>query len=412
MKIAGTASPVDPALWETPAMRAALRARDIGAVYRLLQRAGVAQRQIAALTGQAQSDVSEILSGRSVKSYDLLARIAAGLGAPRGYLGLAYQESAEPPTPAPGRLHPEHVAQLAAVTDLLRAVDAGAGGGACRDAALAQLRRGSRLLDARGAPEDRRRLRRALADLHLVAGWTTFDVGLPDAARRHFRHARTLAGDTGADSLVAKADYCLGRLRLHHGHPDQAARHFRRGLATARRSGCRRTAALLGANHGWALAAQHDAAGALAAFGAAEDNWAAAGPDPAPWIRGYGDADAHALTGVGLAILARHSPRHQGPAIRSLTSALTLRPVAAARSRAFELAALAAVRLHAGEPEQALATAWQAVELAEALQSRRVVERLTPLRAALASRGRDTAADPERAALLRRIRMLQSHRDR
>ncbi len=71
-------------------MRAALCVRDIGAVYRELQRAGVPQRQIAALTDQSQSDVSEIVSGRRVISYDLLARIADGLGAPRGYLGLGY----------------------------------------------------------------------------------------------------------------------------------------------------------------------------------------------------------------------------------------------------------------------------------------------------------------------------------
>ncbi|MGH3648961.1 MAG: helix-turn-helix domain-containing protein [Micromonosporaceae bacterium] len=85
-----TEPPIDPAIWEQPAMRAALCVRDIGAVYRELQRAGVAQRQIAALTDQSQSDVSEILSGRRVISYDLLARIADGLGAPRGYLGLGY----------------------------------------------------------------------------------------------------------------------------------------------------------------------------------------------------------------------------------------------------------------------------------------------------------------------------------
>ncbi|MGH3728346.1 MAG: helix-turn-helix domain-containing protein [Micromonosporaceae bacterium] len=86
---------VDPAIWESPPMRAALCVRDIGGVYGLLQRAGVAQRRIAALTGQSQSDVSEILSGRRVISYDLLARIADGLGVPRGYLGLAYDHTSE-----------------------------------------------------------------------------------------------------------------------------------------------------------------------------------------------------------------------------------------------------------------------------------------------------------------------------
>ena len=42
-------------------MRVALAARDVGTVYRLLQRIGVSQRRIVGLTGQSQSDVKEIL---------------------------------------------------------------------------------------------------------------------------------------------------------------------------------------------------------------------------------------------------------------------------------------------------------------------------------------------------------------
>src|SRR5689334_25241676 len=74
-------------------MRTALAARDIAAVFKLLQRVGVSQRRIAALTGQSQSEISEILSGRHVVSYDVLARIADGLGVPRGHLGLAYDDA-------------------------------------------------------------------------------------------------------------------------------------------------------------------------------------------------------------------------------------------------------------------------------------------------------------------------------
>jgi transcriptional regulator with XRE-family HTH domain len=57
-------------------MRSALAVRDVAAVFRLLQKHGVSQRQIAALTGQSQSEISEILGGRRVVSYDLLVRIA------------------------------------------------------------------------------------------------------------------------------------------------------------------------------------------------------------------------------------------------------------------------------------------------------------------------------------------------
>jgi len=83
----------EPEIWRKPEMVAALAARDIAAVYRLLRRVGVSQRRIAALTGQAQSEISEIVRGRQVVSYDVLVRIADGLGVPRGHLGLAHDEA-------------------------------------------------------------------------------------------------------------------------------------------------------------------------------------------------------------------------------------------------------------------------------------------------------------------------------
>jgi transcriptional regulator with XRE-family HTH domain len=78
---------------DRPDIRQALVERDIGTVFRILNAHGMSQRQIAAMTGQSQSEVSEILSGRRVVAYDVLARIADGLGVPRGYMGLAYDQS-------------------------------------------------------------------------------------------------------------------------------------------------------------------------------------------------------------------------------------------------------------------------------------------------------------------------------
>ena len=71
-------------VWHEPAMRDALATRDIATVYRLLGAAGMSQRTIAALTSQSQSDIADVLGGRQVMSYDLLDRIATGLGVPRG----------------------------------------------------------------------------------------------------------------------------------------------------------------------------------------------------------------------------------------------------------------------------------------------------------------------------------------
>jgi transcriptional regulator with XRE-family HTH domain len=72
-------------------MLMALARRDIASVFRQLQHLGLSQRRIATRTGQNQSEVGEVLSGtRMVTSYDVLLRIAHGLGIPRGLLGLAH----------------------------------------------------------------------------------------------------------------------------------------------------------------------------------------------------------------------------------------------------------------------------------------------------------------------------------
>jgi len=84
---------ISPQVWQTPAMKAALAARDVGAVYRVLQRHGVSQRRIAALTEQSQSEISEIIAGRQVQSAAVLARICDGLGIPRAQLGVASDPS-------------------------------------------------------------------------------------------------------------------------------------------------------------------------------------------------------------------------------------------------------------------------------------------------------------------------------
>jgi transcriptional regulator with XRE-family HTH domain len=88
-------------LWDDPRLADALEHRAIRDLYRYLQAAGYSQRYIAALTGQSQGEISELMdNGRgrrtSVRSYDLLVRIAEGLGIPRERMGLGYGKRHEP----------------------------------------------------------------------------------------------------------------------------------------------------------------------------------------------------------------------------------------------------------------------------------------------------------------------------
>jgi transcriptional regulator with XRE-family HTH domain len=89
--------PLPPAFFESQRARAAMGARDVHEVFAVLAGMGVSQRRIAALTGQSQSEISEIRAGRMVRSVDVIERIADGLGTPRGWWGLAHTDDAIAP---------------------------------------------------------------------------------------------------------------------------------------------------------------------------------------------------------------------------------------------------------------------------------------------------------------------------
>ncbi|MFD9861734.1 helix-turn-helix domain-containing protein [Streptomyces alboflavus] len=80
--------------WERAEVRQALRARDMGAVFRHVQQyAGASQARIATAAGMTQGRVNEIINGRrEVSRLDVYERIANGLRMPddaRHLLGLA-----------------------------------------------------------------------------------------------------------------------------------------------------------------------------------------------------------------------------------------------------------------------------------------------------------------------------------
>ncbi|MGH3751874.1 MAG: helix-turn-helix domain-containing protein, partial [Pseudonocardiaceae bacterium] len=245
---------LDPALFTTPAMRAALAQRDISQVYRLLNKAGVPQRTIAALAQQSQSEVSEIIKGRRVQAYDVLARICTRFDIPRGAMGLSYDEypgdspvSSEPgeedeadvlrrqfqhlvtvagvallrpALPGPGKPGPAVPpgqalavparigrADIEVMQDLTRAVAVAArtvGGQAGPACSLADW--ADRCLAAEASGAARQALLAALADLHVIAAWCCHDSYAPVLAHQHFTRAVELAIEAG-DSY--RASYAL-----------------------------------------------------------------------------------------------------------------------------------------------------------------------------------------------------------
>nr|WP_260194387.1 helix-turn-helix transcriptional regulator [Actinophytocola gossypii] len=411
-------------------MRQALAAREVSTIYKLLRRRGVSQRQIAAMTGQSQSEVSEILKGRQVMAYDVLLRIADGLGVPRGYMGLAYDEvtatrvvetreapEAEEPenvkrrkflahaaavavgahvlgadsgqwvsnpvlTPAPGRIGMTDVRQVEAATRALRSLDYQYGGGFCRDAVVAQLSWGQQMLSASGTDVVKARLHVALADLHNLAGWTSFDIGLIDSARSHFGRALELAKAGESSQLVANILYRMGRVYLHKESPDDALKMFQLGQIAAQESGSELAVAVICANQAWAYAMMGHEDQTMKLIGRTRDEFARANAGEAEdWVKFFNEDDVYAMIGTVHTVLAqRVDVKHTKFAIPALHRAIGSYGDDMARSKAFNLSFLATNHLLDGDIDHGAKIGHQAVDLAQHLKSRRVRDRLLPLK--------------------------------
>ncbi|MGI9062270.1 MAG: helix-turn-helix domain-containing protein [Pseudonocardiaceae bacterium] len=290
---AADTAPIDPALYRRDDVRPVLAAHDIATVYRVLRDdAGLTQRTIAALTGQSQSEVSEILAGRRVLAYDLLVRITEGLAIPRELMGLSWwapdgthagpggayggdDTVADPPegvdedmlrrqaielgaslavgapaaklaqllerlelpdpspVPLPSGLGTVHVAK---VRDLTRRLTEAAStpSGSDPEVSTAAAAWAERLLDVSGTETVKRALMVAIAELHAVAAWAGFHAGLYNRAMVHYTHVLKLATAAGDAYCQALALNKSGLVTVEHGHPNDGLKLLQAGAVKAR----------------------------------------------------------------------------------------------------------------------------------------------------------------------------------
>lgn len=273
-ELAGRPDPVDPALLAREDMRAFLAAQDVGACFRILTENGWTQNRIAKAARMHQSEISEIIKGRQVIVYRVLARIANGLGIPRelmclggssqqdtyagdgtvakplkeadeemkrraliaatsmAALGQAVQglgeltELALPSgEPLPSRLGLVHVHTVEVVTQRLRSVGRQFGGQA--DLYAAAVAHFTRWLGVPGTDAVQARFGAALAELHTEAGWACYDSGLD--GRGHFTRALRLADDAGDGYGIVNAAWHAGATLVRSGQPDGSLKCFQLG---------------------------------------------------------------------------------------------------------------------------------------------------------------------------------------
>ncbi|HYZ08487.1 MAG TPA: helix-turn-helix transcriptional regulator [Pseudonocardiaceae bacterium] len=271
------APPVDPALYRRDDVRRILIERDIAALYRVLKDAGLTQRRIAVLTGQSQSEVSEILKGRRVRDVTVLERICDGLGIERGSMRLGSADAehsayaredeaawkavtdemrrrallaaagaaalsghpllgelvnlpAPPEAPLPSRLGMADVVEIERLTRHLRDLARERGGQADLVRAVADQ---SMRLRAVPAPEPvAARLGSALTELAVLAGWCCADSGQDGSAWHYFQQAVELAGKVRDVFQVSSTLRYAGAIEREHGRPDDAVKLFQLGQIT------------------------------------------------------------------------------------------------------------------------------------------------------------------------------------
>ena len=427
-------------VWKQLGMRDALARRNIGGVYRLLKTAGISQRRIGELTGQSQSEVSEILSGRRVMAYDVLVRIAEGLGVPREWMGLAYSGDSEPappsgeevteemrrrnfvnaivgavvcghpvlselldaprldvPTPLPSRLGMTDVSVFEQTTTRLGLLDREAGGMAAREALAAAAATGERLLNAQCTDVVRQRMRYAVADAHRLAGWASGDVGLTDHCRRHMH--RALDHAQGSPDRVAQVLAAAGDMEKHYGAPNDALKLFQLAtVGTARSQDPQIGAVLHGLSASAYLTLSHpdraraELSESRAMFADAADGGAGSLPFFAFYGPGHG---LLAATGTKLA--------DYGTARMDVREALNNRPDYDVRCNALDTIVLATILINAGELREGTSETRRALGLVGEVGSQRVRDRLEPLERALLARRDSTCQD-----LARRVTAVRS----
>jgi tetratricopeptide (TPR) repeat protein len=235
--------------WARADVRDALTNREIGALFRLLDKpGGLTQTRIGTATELGQNRVSMISRDiQAVAELAVFTRIADGLSMPdhaRIALGIAPRQAAPPGSASAGTPSDETAELLrqlssaryvdASVIDVLqgetnaiRLLDRRLGAPAVAAKLEAHIAQVQASLTHSLSPGRREHLAQVLADAAALAGWQAIDMGRLPAAWTHFELATDAAREAGNDALLAFAAGEQAYVLLDLGQPAQALEKVR-----------------------------------------------------------------------------------------------------------------------------------------------------------------------------------------
>ncbi|GGP36590.1 XRE family transcriptional regulator [Saccharothrix coeruleofusca] len=367
----------------------------------------------------------------AVRAYDVLARVADGLGCPRELLGLAgvpaYLDdqdhsagteveavkrrqflasaaavvvgdpvlgvpavSAEPVLRAttPSHVGAADVHRLRAATAAFRGLDYRLGGAACRAAAAAHAREAERLLDTSMADGVRRDLHSALADLHSVVGWTSFDSDLVDHARHHFLRALEHAKLADDPALCAFVLCRTGHIYLAGGDPHEALKLFQLAELPAAEAGRGAIEFVTSCYQARAYADMGRARRAEELVTRSEDVFAQYADDSVPhWLAYFRAGGVGSVRGNAYFALSALQPAYAPKALEAMRVAVNGHKAELERGNLMDLSTLATLHLRLGNRDHGLRLAANVIDRAESVASQRLRQGLTPLARAAAGCG-------------------------
>ncbi|MER8237143.1 hypothetical protein [Streptomyces sp. NPDC094049] len=249
----------------------------------------------------------------------------------------------------------EEIEALEHSVEVFRAWDASRGGGLQRKAVVGQLNEVGGMLAYRHADHLQRRLWGVAANLAVLAGWMSHDVGLEPTAQKYFVIAAHAAREGGDRPRAGEALSRAARQMVHLGRPDEALDLMKLAQVGSGERVLPRTRAMFHTIEAWAQASMGRGQAMRRTLGEAEELFVSDRHDEKTpsWMQNFDEADMHGMQALAYRTLADHDPSAAVPAQRHAKLALELRRGGHDRSKLFDHISLASACFIGDDPEQA-----------------------------------------------------------
>ncbi|MBT2385502.1 hypothetical protein [Streptomyces sp. ISL-11] len=239
--------------------------------------------------------------------------------------------------------------------EVFRRWDAARGGGLQRKAVVGQLNEVGGMLAYHHPEHLQRRLWGVAANLAVLAGWMSHDVGLEPTAQKYFVIAAHAAREGGDRPRAGEALSRAARQMVHLGRPDDALDLMKLAKSGSGEETLPRTRAMLCTIEAWAQASMGRGQAMRRTLGEAEELFISDKGDvpPPSWMQKFDEMELHGMQALAYRTLAEHDPRAASVAQQHAKEALALRGNDTLRSMIFDYISMASACFIGNDPEQA-----------------------------------------------------------